>query len=165
MLGTKLRIEAGTEVQLAPKVEIDVGRCTVTGTAAARVVFRRLGDPADGLWWNGIVGERARVLRMSGAIVRDALRGVQIWQPKVGAKIDRTTFESWSFGISLNYGTYVFDYVVARNNTITGIKAYGASSDALPDLTNAVLQNNSVRGVVTKNNGSSSSSTARLTGT
>ena len=136
-------------------MEIDVGGLfTVTGTAAAPVVFRRLGDPADGLLWNGMVGETAGALRISGAIVRDALRGVQIWQPNVDAKIDRTTFESCSFGISLNYGTFVFDSVVARNNTITGIEAYGASNAAPLSLTltNAVLQNNSVRGVVAKNN-------------
>lgn len=141
--GSQLRIEAGSEVVFpanAGALNV-VGTLTIAGSLAAPVVLHAA-PGVTGSAWQGIIVESNGSLVISGAVIQNALAGIQM-RSRMAQAIVMTTFEDCSTGLMVLEGTYTFDSIVMRHNG-TGVSIEGATDLT---LTNALLQDND-RGVL-----------------
>jgi hypothetical protein len=135
--GRELRVEGGTEVLFpANGGRLNLaGSLTLAGTLESPVILRGEAGGTD-IAWDGIVMEPSGNVTISGAIIRNALAGVQL-RGGAAPAIVRTTFEDCSTGMMLMEGTYTFDSIVMRHNG-TGVSAEAVTLT----LTNALIQDN-----------------------
>ena len=149
--GQELRIEAGTVVSFSNGygvVTLGVeGTLNVNGTATAPVILQ--GDTDGPMDWYGISPTETGVVRITGASIRNAFHGVYLTK-QADVRVDRTTFEDCRTGISVATGTFAFDSIVARNNSV-GIEC---SPSGFVTVTNALVQGNTNHGLIAQGGGS-----------
>jgi hypothetical protein len=151
--GAELRIEAGAVVVFAAGALDVLGTLTIAGDAAAPAILRSQTTDTT-LGWTGIVAEQGAVIRIAGAIIRNASYGLRIWAQAVDARVDRTTFESCNWGFSIIKGSYAFDSIVVRGCT-NGIEALGTLVEGPTlRLSNVIVQGTTGLGIVAKNGAS-----------
>src|SRR5262245_53273436 len=149
--GSELRIDPGTVVLIAPgwsTVSLAVsGKLTVNGTAAAPVTFQAM-EGGTAVTWRGIAVSAGGIVRITGAVIRNASWGVQAASfggtQNADIRIDRTTFENCRYGVSSSRATTTLDAVVLRNNLV-GVEAYLYGSVT---VTNALIQGNTSHGLI-----------------